>query len=61
MPVHDGAKWPSDLCDKETGAPLTEIQACYKLFGDFKHPMLTNLGRRFQKYMNKGHQGLVDG
>jgi len=61
MPPHKGEKWPDYCRNKETGEPLSEIEACYKLFGGFKHPMLTNLGRRFQKYMNKGHDNLKDG
>lgn len=59
MPPH--GEWPKFCRNKETGEPLSEIEACQKLFQEFKHPMLTNLGRRFQKYMNKGHENLKDG
>jgi len=31
------------------------------MFQGFSHPMLKNLGRRFQKYMNGGHKNLIDG
>lgn len=61
MPPHDGQEWPEWCRNKTTGEPLSEIQACHKLFGEFQHPALTNLGRRFQKYMNKGHENLKDG
>lgn len=33
----------------------------YDLMNSFKHPVLRNLGRRFEKYMNKGHEQLKDG
>jgi len=61
MPPHQGQEWPEYCRNKSTGEPLSEIEACYKLFGGFQHPALTNLGRRFQKYMNKGHDNLKDG
>lgn len=61
MPPHDGQKWPDYCRNKETQEPLSEIEACYKIFNELKHPILTNLGRRFQKYMNKGHENLKDG
>ncbi len=38
--------------DKE-GNMLSEIQMTRELFDKFQHPMLKNLGRRFQKYMKK--------
>lgn len=59
MPPHKGEKWPDSMLSKE-GEPLSEIQACYFMFNQLKHPILTNLGRRFQKYMNKGHDNLKD-
>jgi dsRNA-specific ribonuclease len=40
---------------------LSEMQMCRILFEKFNHPMLKNLGRRFQKYMHKGHESLKDG
>jgi hypothetical protein len=46
--------------DKE-GNMLSEIQMTRELFDKFQHPMLKNLGRRFQKYMKKGHESLKDG
>lgn len=46
--------------DKE-GNMLSEIQMTRALFDKFQHPMLKNLGRRFQKYMKKGHDSLKDG
>lgn len=57
MPPHDGEPWPTD----KQGNMLTEIQMTRELFNSFQHPMLKNLGRRFQKYMHKGHEGLKDG
>jgi len=57
MPVHPPEKPPQNS-QKE---PLTEIQACRELFNAFNHPLLKNLGRRFQKYMNGAHKGLIDG
>lgn len=57
MPPHHGYKWPSN----SNWEPLTEIQACFELFWKFKHPILQNLGRRFQKYMNQGFDKLKDG
>lgn len=53
MPVKE-ADWPKD----EEGNLKSEIQVCYELYSSFKHPMLQNLGRRFQKYMKKGHEEL---
>lgn len=40
---------------------MNEIDVCYELFNWFQHPMLKNLGRRFQKYMNKWQEWLADG
>ena len=40
---------------------MTEIQVCHKLFNSFKHPLLTNLGRRFQKYATGGQDKLKSG
>lgn len=40
---------------------MNEIDACFELFGKFEHPMLRNLGRRFQKYMNGWQKELADG
>ncbi len=52
-----GDKWPTD----NDGNEITEAQACWELFNRFKHPLLKNLGRRFEKYMSKGHDDLKDG
>lgn len=60
MPPHEGEEWP-EFCSNKQGEPLSEIEACQKIFNELKHPILTNLGRRFQKYMNKGHENLKDG
>lgn len=60
MPPHDGDKWPEYATDTE-GNTMTEIQVCHKLFNSFKHPLLTNLGRRFQKYSTKGQENLKAG
>lgn len=60
MPPHDGSPWPEKLLNK-SWEPMSEIEACQTLFQEFSHPMLKNLGRRFQKYMNGGHKNLVDG
>lgn len=57
MPAHPPEKSPTN----KQGEPLTEIQACQELFQNFKHPILQNLGRRFQKYMNGAHKALIDG
>jgi hypothetical protein len=40
---------------------MNEIEACQELFAKFQHPLLKNLGRRFQKYMNGGQKELADG
>lgn len=58
MPPH--GEWPAEWIDKE-GNQMSEIQVCHKLFGDFKHPMLKNLGRRFQKYAVGGQKNLESG
>lgn len=44
MPPHEGEAWPESehVRDPENN-PITEVQACHKLFGSFKHPLLTNL------------------
>lgn len=49
MPVSED-KWPKDA----EGNLKSEIQVCYELYNAFKHPMLKNLSRRFQKYMKRG-------
>jgi len=60
MPPHAGEPWPESVMNKGK-EPLSEIEACQTLFNSFQHPLLKNLGRRYQKYMNKGHDNLVDG
>lgn len=60
MPPHHGDPWPETWTTKD-GYKMNEVDACYKLFNDFQHPMLRNLGRRFQKYMNAGQKELADG
>jgi hypothetical protein len=57
MPPHGEGKWPKN----SEGNEITEVEACYELFSKFKHPLLANLGRRFQKYMQKWHEELKDG
>lgn len=59
MPPHAGQPWP-EKWTKE-GFKMNEIDVCYELFNGFQHPMLKNLGRRFQKYMNAGQKELADG
>lgn len=60
MPPHKGEDWPKE-CQNKEWEPLTEIEMCYKVFSNFDHPILKNLWRRFQKYMNNGHDELIDG
>lgn len=60
MPPHDGEPWPAFMTDPE-GNMMTEVQTCHKIFGSFKHPLLTNLGRRFQKYSGNGQEKLKAG
>lgn len=60
MPPHGGDSWPTKWVGKD-GYKMNEIDACYEIFGEFKHPLLKNLGRRFQKYMNGGQKELADG
>lgn len=60
MPPHGNQGWPKRWITKD-GYKMNEIDACFELFGAFKHPMLRNLGRRFQKYMNGGQKELADG
>ena len=57
MPPHDENDWPVD----KAGNKRTEMSMIYDLMNSFKHPVLRNLGRRFEKYMNKGHEQLKDG
>ncbi len=59
MPPHHGEPWP-EKWTKE-GFKMNEIDVCFEIFGKFEHPMLKNLGRRFQKYMIAGQKELVDG
>lgn len=40
---------------------MTETDAIFDLLNEFKHPLLKNLGRRFQKYMMAGNKDLADG
>lgn len=40
---------------------MTEADVCLDLFNGFQHPLLKNLGRRFQKYMSAGQKDLVNG
>lgn len=56
MPPHNGGKWPTD-----NGEEVTEVAACLKLFSSFKHPLMSNLKRRYQKYMNAGHKDNIEG
>lgn len=60
MPLHEGDSWPEFLLDPGKNK-MNEIQACHKLFNSFQHPMLKNLGRRFQKYMMAGQEKLQSG
>ena len=60
-PSHMPAHPPEAPPKNKAGDPLTEIQACRELFNAFKHPILQNLLRQFQKYMNNAHDGLIDG
>lgn len=57
MPAHPPEKPPTN----KEGEPLSEIQACRELFNAFQHPLLKNLGRRFQKYQNGAHKNLIEG
>jgi hypothetical protein len=59
MPPHAGEPWPKQWT--KDGYKMNEIDVCYDLFWKFKHPLLQNLGRRFQKYMNGGQKELADG
>lgn len=59
MPPHAGEPWPEKWT--KGGYKMNEIDACYEIFWSFKHPVLQNLGRRFQKYMNGGQKELADG
>jgi len=60
MPPHHGEPWPDFLLDPGKNK-MTEVQACQKLFNSFQHPILKNLGRRFQKYANGGQEKLASG
>lgn len=60
MPPHGNKPWPDEWKDPG-GNMMTEIQVCHKMFNDFKHPMLKNLGRRFQKYSANGQEKLKAG
>jgi len=59
MPPHGNDPWPSKWTKE--GFKMNEIEACQELFAKFQHPLLKNLGRRFQKYMNGGQKELADG
>jgi hypothetical protein len=60
MPPHHGEPWPKKWTNAD-GYKMNEVDACFEIFGKFNHPMLKNLGRRFQKYMLAGQKELVDG
>lgn len=60
MPPHAGEPWPKKWTNKD-GYKMNEIDVCFEIFGKFDHPMLKNLGRRFQKYMIAGQKELADG
>ena len=55
MPPHSEEEWPVD----NAGNKRTEMDMLYDVFNQFQHPLLRNLGRRFEKYMNKGHDNLA--
>lgn len=59
MPPHGGDKWP-EKWTKE-GFKMTETDVIFDLLNEFRHPLLKNLGRRFQKYMMAGNKDLSDG
>lgn len=58
MPPKDG-KWPKALMSGKE--PMSEVEACWVLFDSYKHPILANLGRRYQKYMMAGQKDLENG
>lgn len=62
MPPHHGEPWPKKWISNDgKGFKMNETEVCMSLFGSFQHPMLKNLGRRFQKYMNGGQESCQSG
>jgi hypothetical protein len=59
MPPHGNHPWPKKWT--KDGYKMTETDAIFDLLNEFKHPLLKNLGRRFQKYMMAGNKDLADG
>lgn len=59
MPPHGDKPWPEKWT--KGGYKMTEADVCFDLFNEFKHPLLKNLGRRYQKYMAAGQKELVNG
>lgn len=41
--------WPKQLI-KPNGDHMTEMEACHKMFGSYKHPVMTNLYKLFTTY-----------
>lgn len=58
MPPH-GHDWPKRWTKE--GFKMTETDVIFDLLNEFQHPLLKNLGRRFQKYMMAGNKDLADG
>jgi len=59
MPPHGNHPWPKKWT--KDGYKMTETDAIFDVLNEFKHPLLKNLGRRFQKYMMAGNKDLADG
>lgn len=62
MPPHAGEPWPEQWRKNGgKGEKMNEVEVCNTIFQNFNHPLLKNLGRRFQKYMNAGQEKLQSG
>jgi hypothetical protein len=59
MPPHAGEPWPKRWT--KDNLKMTETDVLFEMVNGFKHPLLQNIGRRFQKYMMAGDKDLSDG